>query len=223
MGKVCVAVVGPPRSGTSAVAGLLHQMGVHMGDSLLPANVHNPKGFYEDLDFVEVNARLLNGVEDPLVEPRWTPELHEEYTVLVRRKSAQHELWGVKDPRLCMTLGTLADTLKAAGVELRVVTTLRAVHHSVDSLRKLHGGMSADRAAGIVGKYSYARSKNMEAWVQGDPHNLARTCQVLYDQLVEEPDKVIPALQRFVGLEPKVTDELRAWVDPQLQHEKSAF
>lgn len=223
MGKICVAVVGPPRSGTSAVAGLLHQMGVHMGDSLLPANVHNPKGFYEDMDFVELNARLLNGVEDPLVEPRWTQELHDQFSALVRSKASTHELWGVKDPRLCMTLPMLAKALKAYGCELRVVTTLRSIHHSVDSLKKLHGGMSADRAAMIVGKYSYARSMNMEKWMQADPQNLGRQFQVLYDQLVDEPDKVIAYLQTFVGLEPKVTDELRAWIDPQLQHEKSAF
>lgn len=223
MGKICVAVVGPPRSGTSAVAGLLHRMGVHMGDEFLPANVHNPKGFYEDLDFVEINAKLLAGVEDPLVEPRWTPALEEEYTHLVRRKVAQHDLWGVKDPRLCMTLFDLARELKSSGCELRVVTTLRSVHHSVNSLRKLHGGMSASKAAELNGRYSYARSANVERWIQADPINLARQFQVLYDQLVEEPEAVAGAILKFLGKEPLVTDEMRAWIDPHLQNEKSKF
>jgi len=223
MGKICVAVVGPPRSGTSAVAGLLHQMGVHMGDELLPANVHNPKGFYEDLDFVELNAKLLDGVEDPLVEPRWSPPLRAEFTHLVRRKAALHDLWGVKDPRLCMTINDLAAELRAVGCELRVVTTLRSVHHSVNSLRKLHGGMGVAQAAGIIGKYSYARSANMEKWIQADPQNLTRQFQLLYDQLVTEPEATAGALLRFLGKEPVVTDEMRAWVDPQLQHEKSLF
>lgn len=223
MGKICVAVVGPPRSGTSAVAGLLHQMGVHMGDELLPANVHNPKGFYEDLDFVEFNARLLNGVEDPLVEPRWADPLRSEFTHLVRRKAAAHDLWGVKDPRLCMTVNDLARELKSVGCELRVVTTLRSVHHAVNSLKKLHGGMSVSQAAGIVGKYSYARSANMEKWVQADPQNLARQFQVLYDQLVAEPEAVAWALLRFLGKEPVVTEEMQAWIDPKLQHERSPF
>lgn len=223
MGKVCVAVVGPPRSGTSAVAGLLHQMGVHMGDEFLPANVHNPKGFYEDLAFVDLNARVLGGVEDPQIEPRWSPSAREQHTFLVRERAARHDLWGVKDPRLCMTLWTLAQDLKAAGCELRVVTTLRAVHHSANSLKKLHGGMPVERAAAIVGKYSYARSANVERWIQSDPQNLTRQFQVLYDQLVDEPEAVAGALLKFLGKEPVVTDEMRAWIDPQLQHERSAF
>ena len=206
MGKICVAVVGPPRSGTSAVAGLLHHMGVHMGYQLLEANVHNPKGFYEDLDFVDINAKLLNGVEDPLIEPRWSDELRSEFTHLVRRKVAAHELWGVKDPRLCMTFSDLEAELKSAGCELRVITTLRAVHHSVNSLKKLHGGMSTAQAAGIIGKYSYASSANIEKWIEANPRNMARQFQVLYDQLVTEPEGVSKGLLMFLGKEQVVTD-----------------
>ena len=49
--KKTVVVLGPPRSGTSTVAGLLHILGVDMG-RLRPPNPDNPKGFFEDKDFL---------------------------------------------------------------------------------------------------------------------------------------------------------------------------
>lgn len=49
-----VLVVGPPRSGTSLTARLLHErVGICMGHNLVPGNMGNPKGFYEDFEMVQ--------------------------------------------------------------------------------------------------------------------------------------------------------------------------
>ena len=48
-------MVGPPRSGTSVTARILHeQLGICMGHKLYPGNAGNPKGFYEDSNLVDV-------------------------------------------------------------------------------------------------------------------------------------------------------------------------
>lgn len=225
MKKLCVAVVGAPRSGTSAVAGLLHHLGVDMGRRLMEANVHNPKGFYEDMDFITLHAIACRGVEDPWVEPVWPSGTVEQYVHLVRTRTAEtREAWGVKDPRLCMTLPQLATAVRDAGAELKVVVTVRSPHHSVHSLMKLHGGMSAQRAAELLGRYTYARSLNTERWLAQRPENLAHLFQLVYDDLVDHPQLQAERLCKFLGLPPeRVTADAMAWVEPTLRHHTAAF
>jgi hypothetical protein len=57
-----ILVVGTGRCGTSTVARVLHeQLGVCMGSRFREADANNPRGFYEDLDALEANQRLLAG------------------------------------------------------------------------------------------------------------------------------------------------------------------
>ena len=48
-------VVGMHRSGTSAVTGVLHNFGYNVGQSLLPGNEFNEKGYFEDTSIVTEN------------------------------------------------------------------------------------------------------------------------------------------------------------------------
>ncbi len=118
-----VLVVGMHRSGTSLLARMLQQLGLHLGDELVPADRHNPDGYGEDSSFVELQRHLL---------ARGTPVGHEGwpdwgwsdrggFTVTHRntaallqahRSAAQHllgqrarmGLWGWKDPRTTLLL-----------------------------------------------------------------------------------------------------------------------
>ena len=54
-----IIVTGMHRSGTSMTAMLLAQHGVHMGERLIPGNRHNPRGYFEDADFVELQRSML--------------------------------------------------------------------------------------------------------------------------------------------------------------------
>ncbi|MGB1140984.1 MAG: glycosyltransferase, partial [Halioglobus sp.] len=56
-----LVVLGMHRSGTSAVAGILSTLGFSAGaeDSLMPAQEDNPLGFWERVDVVELNDRIL--------------------------------------------------------------------------------------------------------------------------------------------------------------------
>ena len=60
-------VLGCGRSGTSLVAGLLHDAGYHLGDRLLGANADNPTGYFEDREVNRVNERLLAPVTSGVV------------------------------------------------------------------------------------------------------------------------------------------------------------
>ena len=61
-GDVCIHVIGMHRSGTSATAGLLGQLGLGMAvdDDLVPASADNEKGHWESRSIVQLNNRLLH-------------------------------------------------------------------------------------------------------------------------------------------------------------------
>lgn len=85
-------VTGHDRSGTSMVAGILHHLGVDMGESKFrSADEANQKGYFENSDFVTNNIKILES-EKGLSDCRKLVEKHKT------------ENWGVKDPRFIYTL-----------------------------------------------------------------------------------------------------------------------
>jgi len=53
-----VIVLGYTHSGTSMVAGVIHKLGISMGEKLKKADKVHPLGFFEDVKFVELNDRI---------------------------------------------------------------------------------------------------------------------------------------------------------------------
>ena len=104
---ICVA--GMPRSGTSLVTQLLHRCGVNLGppEQLMPASINNTDGFWENLEFVQINERLLaaNGgtwfAPPATIKP--TPKITADAKSIVAQFEGQ-EPWAWKDPRNAVTL-----------------------------------------------------------------------------------------------------------------------
>jgi hypothetical protein len=100
-------VAGFHRSGTSLVCQLLHRAGLFLGYELLGASFSNPLGHFEDTELLNLHQQILvdNGqtwmVSKPflpvITEPHW--QMMER---IVRRRNAEHNLWGFKDPRACL-------------------------------------------------------------------------------------------------------------------------
>lgn len=90
-----IIVLGTGRCGTSTIARLLHtKLNISMGERFREADDSNLNGFYEDLDFRDLNHHVLNGNCSGFEK-----ELH--CRVTKRRERWGGELWGVKDPRIC--------------------------------------------------------------------------------------------------------------------------
>src|SRR5215217_4843525 len=108
-----VAIVGMHRSGTSMVAKLLQQAGLHLGNQadLMPPAEENPEGFYEHLDFVRLNDEVLNaagaGWDCPPAQGfDWnTAALHQfqERARNLAKTLDAHRPWAWKDPRTSLT------------------------------------------------------------------------------------------------------------------------
>jgi len=62
--RTVVCIAGMHRSGTSMIAQLLNLSGIFFGDEakLMPPHPDNPKGYWENLDLVEINESVLKSL-----------------------------------------------------------------------------------------------------------------------------------------------------------------
>ncbi len=107
-GPFPILVLGPGRCGSSTVAKWLIDLGVNMGARFRAADAINPHGYWEDLDWRDLNAAYL----DRVIPEDWYCWLAERlYRERAWRPAAPvgHDAneWGMKDPRLCDTLALL--------------------------------------------------------------------------------------------------------------------
>jgi hypothetical protein len=110
--NTAVMVLGMHRSGTSALAGLLHELGIEMGPSLMSGRAdENEKGFWEHEKIVSIHDRLLahfgSGWSDPVPLPQdWSArdfsrQCQNEICDVLKEDFGSQPLWALKDPRMC--------------------------------------------------------------------------------------------------------------------------
>ena len=209
-----VCVIGLHRGGTSAVAGVLHHLGVFMGDQLLEPSEDNPKGYFEDRRFMELHTAIMGGDwKRPLENFQrdiW-PEFKCQYTTLVR-EFEEHELWGVKDPRLCYCLPLLQSVVKD---ELKVIWVHRDPWFAAYSLEQ-RGGHTFREALNISFEHFVAAYQNTK-----DPiTNRMSGIHVSYDAWMARPTRDIANLVRLLGIRCGKESFRRAVdsIDPDLRH-----
>jgi hypothetical protein len=104
-GDRCVVILGMHRSGSSLVARLFHEWGVFLGEKLMAADGINPDGYFENLEFVRMNERLLATRDASWSQPEMvtevSAEIRGEVEALVSR--SKKRLWGWKDNRTAFT------------------------------------------------------------------------------------------------------------------------
>ncbi len=153
-GSTALVVLGMHRSGTSALTGTLHHLGVALGSRLMAATPDNPRGYWEHSDIVAVHERLMMALGYGWDDIRSLPPGFEhgeaaqaarrELAVIVNREFTGAPLWGVKDPRLCRLMPLWAEIFAEERVEPRY---LLAVRHPLDVAESLavRDGMSLAR------------------------------------------------------------------------------
>jgi hypothetical protein len=148
--RQALIVLGMHRSGTSALTGTLHRLGVALGSNLMPPIPgDNDKGFYENDDIVPVHERLFAAlgsswhdvsppVEDWPHRPATQP-FRAELGAVLAREFADAPLWGIKDPRICRFMPLWLDLLDASGAEAKFLLIWRHPFEVAESLRKRQG------------------------------------------------------------------------------------
>jgi hypothetical protein len=127
------------------VAKLLSQAGLYLGpdDALMPPAAENPEGFFEHLDFVNLNDEVLNEAGagwdcPPPVATDWTDAKFDRFRERARSLAAplsEQGVWGWKDPRTSLTI----PFWESAFGPLRVVLVVRNPLEVVTSLHRRNG------------------------------------------------------------------------------------
>lgn len=144
--KTIVVVLGMHRSGTSALTRGLSVLGVELGDSLLPAQADNSKGFWEDQDINELNIELMAALGTswdslaPLTAKQCLSEAALAFLpkakVLLQEKMVEHALFGIKDPRVSVLLPFWQRVFSELALKVQYVIALRSPLSVASSLAK---------------------------------------------------------------------------------------
>lgn len=129
-------VTGMYRSGTSMVANYLLDCGIHLGDNLHPGDIGNPRGYYEDVDFLRFHEDLLAWSHLSIFPTsrkqlrRPIPSQYKARAQHLLQEKAQPQVWGWKECRTTLFL----DLWRGIIPDLRILFLMRNPLSVVDSL-----------------------------------------------------------------------------------------
>jgi hypothetical protein len=118
-----IIALGMHRSGTSALANLLHNSNIVMGEdnNFIPkSSQENIKGFYENYLFRMLNDNIAEKCGYRIKSwqtniPKMNSNIFQKYRMrrILRDYNKKYPKWGWKDPRTCLTLGLWLNEITA--------------------------------------------------------------------------------------------------------------
>lgn len=213
MSKI-ILVLGMHRSGTSALAGMLHTGGIFMGEKLLRGDWSNPKGHFEDLAVQHINKdifrswgmkwdRILTNFNYNSVGPILIDRIKDLYLSYKNK----YKIWGWKDPRMVFTFGTWYDVIN--NEDLRIIHVLRKPNSIASSLKKRNG---IPVKVGIELTKIY-NSQIMRMVLQ---HSL-KVLQIEYETLISFPKDSQENIEHFCDID---LGSAYKFIESKLQHYK---
>jgi hypothetical protein len=188
-------ITGSGRSGTSAVAQLLHEAGLSVGHDLIEPDEHNAEGYFEERMVIMINDAILKaaGVGEWFTTAT-REQIREAATEYVAYMRDQVEVatpaW--KDPRFSWTLEPWLDVLPEPP---RIIVCLRSPAEVVASTLRYYAqaGEEAENAVKHVWRTQYERLLE----ITGE-YGLDAMC-VEYAALHSNPDAAVRPLAQFAG------------------------
>lgn len=199
--KKILVVLGMHRSGTSATTRGLEVLGVSLGNSLMPAaKDNNDKGFFEDVEFHALNARLLTHLgsawdrlslidSSALLQPQFQA-LQDEAERVLASKLSDIACLAIKDPQATILLPFWQHVFTRLGVKAQYLICFRNPLSVAASLRK-RDGIYPVRAQLLWAKYSLSALQN----------TMTQDALVVdYDNLMENPQEELRRIARAFDL-----------------------
>lgn len=188
-------ICGSGRSGTSAVARLLHEAGLPLGHDLIEADEHNAEGYFEERQLVVINDAILNAAG---LGPWFSTATREQVRTAAEpyfdymHTLADNATPAWKDPRLSWTLDPWLDVLPEPP---RLIVCLRSPAEVVASTLRYYAqaGDEAEAAVQHVWRTQYERLLEIIT-----EHHLDAIA-IDYGELHRDPAAAIAPLSAFVG------------------------
>lgn len=192
-----IIVTGSGRSGTSAVAQVLHQSGISVGNDLLEADESNAEGYFEERMVVMMNDALLNDVG---MREWFHAASREEILAAARargdtmREIAAKATPAWKDPRFCWTLEAWMGVLPE---KPRLVVCLRSASEVVGSTLKYYGLADAEAVRAVEQAWHDGYARLLEII---DAYAL-EAVTVEFNAMYTDPNAAMSAVARLAGRE----------------------
>jgi len=221
-----IAVMGVGRCGSSAVAGMLHEGGVPMGQDLIgPHERFNARGHYEEHEWHWLNRLVAHQLADrPEIrnetiqrypqfeqEPPWTDaDLFRRYREAVTRHS-QSPVWGMK----CIMLGYIWPYVgHLFGDDVRIISVVRD-REAVIRSRMEHSQLEREQAEALIDALQEGISRTLQDTTWPILH-------LRYEDVIRSPTEAAQALSLFVDAPGFDTAAAEQHIDPALNHHGAA-
>ena len=208
-----VIITGMHRSGTSMVAGLLKKCGLYLGENLISGLRDNPRGHFEDREFVAINDRILSQNGGSWSNPPTrtliiTPLLVNRIQKFLS-KWPKDKIVGWKDPRACITLPIWKKALKAEA--LKVIIVRRPWPEIALSLEQ-RNGFSYEKSIELIKNYL----ERLEENVRGTAY-----INTFYHSYFTDWRSELEHLCFFLGLHlPDDVSQIESFIDSNLWHHR---
>lgn len=233
--KTLVLITGTGRSGTSAMSGILHHLGLSVPGPYLGANESNPKGFYESRWAVKFHKRIAEraGINDFDGRPTALARAQSAITEADRRDLARFlGRFGdeaqvvVKDPRSVWTQHLWRDVAEASGRDIVYISMLRHPAEVVGSRLTYYADDSDEEKRTRYETFTVTR------WVNGSLINERETrgqrrAFVRYVDLLNDWRAVAERLSSELGLALDLSSpdaaEVDGFIDPSLRRHQGTW
>lgn len=189
-------LAGMHRSGTSLIAGFLHQCGIQMGDAFVAADDANPRGYSEDEAFVRFHTQVIQRVANSswfAPEPIVPNEEEKEAGRELLRARGKAVPWGWKDPRSCLFL----EFWRELCPEAKFLFVFRSPFAVVDSLHRRENEASLHwRARGQWLRGWRVYTEACERFARRYPE---QSFFFALEDLTRAPERMSSALSKFTG------------------------
>jgi hypothetical protein len=220
--KKAIIVVGMHRSGTSAISGLLNELGVFMGQNLYgPQAGVNEKGFFENAKVVELNDllfdELLQSWDDPLAY-NFNNSYHQTYDAFydstiefIESEYGNHTLWGMKDPRTSLHLPFWHKIITQLNVEPCYLMMVRNPIEVAASLTK-RDSFSLKKSTILWLNYTfstYISCKNEKLVI------------IDFDKLISSPEQTLDLICKKINID--LPEQQSTFIESKLRNNKSGI
>jgi len=191
------------------VAGVLHKLGVDMGENAERGSERNPAGFFEDEGIVDISRRILKRAEDGVS----MADLEKEFGSEIRKaiKKREKEQWGFKDVNQIQTHPLFRKKLKNPSY----LVVYRNPLSTAQSMCDWHDSQLLPTLKRVLDEFQMIQNY-IEVTLAGDSVMI-----LSYERILEQLETTVDDIIHFLGLSP--TEEQRKnaieHINPELKHQ----
>lgn len=195
----------------------MHHLGINMGDELVAARDFNPKGLFENVQFMRLNNQILQKADGSWHNPPKREQIKavkfSPLTVQSFLKKQVKPIWGLKDPRTLLTFEFLYPYFQEISADITYIFVHRAYQSSVKSLAH-RDHISDKRADKILSQYS--DNFNYFRHHFGIQEN--QIIDVHFEDVVKDPTTFVQQLNKKIGRVPNNRIEnVKSFIDKKLK------